>query len=345
LPKAALAVSSNLAGFVRTIPVMSRLRLDHYLAFFCFCLSSVAIGLAFWPRTSLDQVIPPQASEEMTAFGGLQKVPEVVVPLFTGDVSAAAQISTISAQAVYVMDRTSGSILYQKNAEVSKYPASTAKIMTALVSRDIYPLERVLPVAEEAFTTGTVVGFQVGERLIVENLLKGLLINSGNDAAFVLANNHALGYQGFVQAMNEKAKALHLSQTRFQNPSGLDQGEQRASARDLAILSHELLKDSFLAEVVSTKSTIITDETGVIQHPLLNRNELLGKLEGVIGLKTGTTPSAGENLVTAYQKDGHELILVVLESKDRYADTRQLLTWLDQHYVWKNLSFPSQSSQ
>jgi D-alanyl-D-alanine carboxypeptidase (penicillin-binding protein 5/6) len=273
--------------------------------------------------------------------------PEVIttinIPLYTsiGESQIGSEMASLSATAVYVMDRDSGAILYQKNASVARYPASTAKMMTALVARQVYPLDKKLKVNQEAFATGSTVGFKVGEELIVRDLLSALLIYSGNDAAIILADNHLLGYDGFVQSMNDKAKELHLDHTIFHNPSGLDKNDQESTARDLAILANELMKDSVLREIVGTKELRITDVSGSSVHQLFNRNLLLGTVPGVVGIKTGTTEGAGENLVTEVDRDDHQVIIVVLGSKDRYQETKNVINWTFRHYDWKKIDHQS----
>lgn len=260
---------------------------------------------------------------------------EVTVPEFLGSTIDRRAVATLSATALYVVDRETGVVLFEKAAEELRYPASTTKLMTALVARDVYDLDTVLTVRKEAFSEGTAVGFLVGEQLTVRDLLAGLLIYSGNDAAFVLANNAPGGYGAFVEQMNQKAQKLGLKQTRFMNPSGLDNPEQQTTAVDLARLSEAVLNDPILAQIVATKELTITDRTGVWKHPLFNRNLLLHTVPGVFGVKTGTTEGAGENLVTGIKRDNHEYFVVMLGSQGRYAETQQLIQWLAEQYRWE----------
>jgi D-alanyl-D-alanine carboxypeptidase (penicillin-binding protein 5/6) len=307
-----------------------RLRFDQYLS-----LLLVGVSLFFVP--SFNQV--HQLSAQAIAVS-LPKVPtgiihSTVVPVYTGSDPLEQQLTSLTASAIYVMDKNSGAILFHKDDQLGRYPASTAKMMTALVSRRIYPLDKVLTVQEEAFTTGTTAKLQLGEKLTVGDLLKALLIPSGNDAALVLANHHQFGYQGFVDQMNQMAKEFHLEHTTFGNASGLDIEGQNSTARDLAILAKEVMKDSFLREVVGTRHTTITDQSGTISHPLTTTQELLGVVEGVVGIKTGTTDFAGENLITEVDRNGHQVIIVVLGSQDRFVETRQVIDWVFQNYEWR----------
>ncbi len=206
--------------------------------------------------------------------------------------------------------------------------------MTALVARQVYPLDKAITVSEEAFSQGTVMNLQVGEKLTVANLLYGLLMTSGNDAAFVFAKNHILGYDGFVKAMNNQAQALHLTQTHFTNPSGLDQPDHRSSARDLALLTKQVIEDELLRTIMSTKSIVVSDVTGKYSHPLHSTHKLVGIKPTIIAGKTGTTEQAGEVLTTVALVEGHEVIVVVMGSADRYADTQAILDWLSAEYKW-----------
>jgi D-alanyl-D-alanine carboxypeptidase (penicillin-binding protein 5/6) len=258
---------------------------------------------------------------------------KVTLPVLKTDKPEAPELT---ASAVYVMDRGSGSVLFHLSPDQARYPASTAKLMTALVARQIYPPEKVLTI-QENYLEGSTTHLTAGEKMSVRNLLFALLLPSANDAAVALADNHPQKAAGFMAQMNQTAKKLHLDQTTFFNPSGLDASTQQSTARDLAILANEVMKDPLLREIVSTKETGITDTTGQLIHQLSNTNELLGKVPGVVGIKTGTTDFAGENLITERDKDGHQLIFVVLGSTDRYADTRKLYDWVDKNYDWKEV--------
>jgi len=248
--------------------------------------------------------------------------------------SAEQTAPLISAQAAMVIDISSGAVLYKNNPDVELHPASTSKLLTALVARQIYNLDEVLEIKEETFTEGTKVDFEIGEQITVHDALKGLLINSGNDVAFLLANNHPLDYQAFVAEMNQLAQELGLQNSHFANPSGLDHSQQVLSARDLSILARQVLKDEVLSEIVKTKSDQVADlRTGRI-HYLRNTNYLLHSLPGVIGMKTGTTPQAGEALVMVYQSDQAQILFIVLGSQDRYTDVNLLLNWALTQYSW-----------
>lgn len=283
-------------------------------------------------------VVPAEVSKRTELAPQPAKlISPVTVPVYKGVQPVGQDMASMSASAVYVMDRESGAILYQKNASAPRYPASTAKMMTAIVARQVYSLDRVLTVKEAAFTTGTVVGLKLGEQISVENLLKALLIPSGNDAALVLGENHPFGYQGFIAQMNQEAKQLHLTQTVYNNVSGLDADNELSTARDLAILANELMKDPILREIVGIKQTEIRDDSGKTVHYLRSTHDLLGYLPGVVGIKTGTTEFAGENLITQVDRDGHQVIIVMMGSEDRFGETTQLINWIFSHYEWQTI--------
>lgn len=264
-----------------------------------------------------------------------QLLSPVTIPVYVGSGPPNQNFPAASSSAIYVMDRASASILYQQNEQQIHYPASTIKMMTALVARKIYSLDQILPIKSEAFATGSTAHFVVGEEITVQNLLYALLLPSGNDAALVLANHHPQGYEGFVKEMNQTAQEIHLTNTVFQNPSGLDVDQQETTARDLAILANQLMKDSVLGQIVGTKQIIITDKTGKIKHNLVSTQELLGIIPGVVGIKTGTTTSAGENLITEVDRDGHQVIIVLLGSQNRYNETKAIIDWIFGQYQWR----------
>lgn len=232
-----------------------------------------------------------------------------------------------TATSVYVVDRKSFTPVYEKSAHQRWYPASTTKIITALVAYDIYKTDRVVTI-QSSFDDGQTMGLLPGEQITIENLLYGTLVHSGNDAAQALAQID--GIRDFVAKMNNKAQSLHMRDTHFENPTGLHNPNQYSSAYDLTLASRELLNNPYLAKIVSTKEIEISDTQYRIFHKLVNVNKLLGEIPGVGGLKTGYTPESGENLISLYRtRDGHEFIIVVLGSLDRFTDTKTLVTWID----------------
>lgn len=242
----------------------------------------------------------------------------------------------ITAESVYIVDLPSFTPIYFKNENMKMFPASTTKILTALVVYDIYKPDQIITV-KKTIDEGQVMGLAVGEKITVENLLYGMLVYSGNDAAFVLANNY--GYDKFVSLMNKKARYLGMKNSHFVNPNGLDFVSQYSTAYDLSLAARELLKNPYLAKIVSTKEITISDVDFKYFHRLESVNKLLGEIQGLGGLKTGYTENAGENLVSFYKKDGRQFVIVILKSLDRFNDTRNIIKWIDENIGYQTVRY------
>ena len=239
----------------------------------------------------------------------------------------------ISAEGVYIGDLSSFTPIFEKNSNNKMYPASTAKILTALVVADIFKPNDVVVVNKQITKADQpdwqLMGLVMGEKITIENLLYGILVYSANDAAFTLANTY--GYDAFITKMNEKAVSLGMKNSHFKNPIGIDDPEQLTTPHDLALAARALLKNPYLAKFVSTKEITISDTDYKYFHRLDNVNKLLGEVVGIGGLKTGYTELAGQNLVSFYKKNGNQYIIVVLKSLDRFEDSRLLTQWIDQY--------------
>ena len=240
----------------------------------------------------------------------------------------------VTAGGVVIEDVNSGVVLFQRNSYESFSPASTTKILTALVTLDTFSLDDVMTV-KTLQNNGASMKLVPGERITVENLLYGALIQSGNDAAWALAENYPGGIEAFVVAMNEKAKDLHLTQSHFTNPVGFDDPTHKMTPMDLARLAGVALSNKTIVKMVAIPQITISDVTHTYFHNLTNVNALLGKIPGVGGIKTGWTEEAGENLVTLVERGGHRVIIVVLKSKDRFIDTTKLIDWVFTNHRWE----------
>jgi D-alanyl-D-alanine carboxypeptidase len=241
--------------------------------------------------------------------------------------------SEITAMGVVVLDIDSGVYLYKRNESIELSPASTTKLLTALVVLDNYNLDDVVTV-KQMNTDGQSMGLVSGEQITVENLLYGALIYSGNDAARALSQYYPGGEPKFVEAMNAKAKELHLTHSIFTNPVGYDDPNHKMTPLDLAILGEAALNNKTIAKMVGIPEITISDVTHTYFHQLKNVNELLGKIPGVGGIKTGWTEGAGENLITLMERSGHRVIIVTLNSQDRFGDTSKLIDWVFGNYQW-----------
>jgi serine-type D-Ala-D-Ala carboxypeptidase (penicillin-binding protein 5/6) len=245
---------------------------------------------------------------------------------------------SLTAESAYAFDLESGTLLYEKESRLKLYPASTIKMLTALVAVDYYQLDELLSVDSESKIIGNKINLQAGEKLLVKDLLAALLISSANDSAYVLANNYAGGLNAFVIAMNKKAQELNLEDSFLMNPAGLDAPQQLSTARDLNILARELLKNDFLRGLVATPYLEINSFAEANSgrqssfYQLFNTNQLLGRLGGVSGVKTGTTNLAGQVLVTLVKRNGREILISLMNSQDRYEDTQKLLSWIFNTY-------------
>lgn len=240
-----------------------------------------------------------------------------------------------SARAVVIQDLESKTILYSKNPDMLTLPASITKVMTALVALDYWSdLDTIIEVKNEDRAIGQTIKLERGEQITIKNILYGLLVHSGNDAALALAENFPGGYTAFVSTMNKKAQELHLDHTTFKNPSGVEQYGHSTTARDLAVLAAYAMQNTIIAQMAQTKRIVITDITSSISHDLETTNELLGVIPGMIGLKTGWTTNAGECLVSFVERDGHQIVVVVLGSLDRFGDSTALINWAYAHHNW-----------
>ncbi|MBM3209035.1 D-alanyl-D-alanine carboxypeptidase [Candidatus Shapirobacteria bacterium] len=243
----------------------------------------------------------------------------------------------LSAKSVVVTDLDSAALLYAKNENLKLLPASTTKIMTAIIALENFPLDKIL-VVPNLEKNGQVIGLLPGEKMAVKELLIGLLVASGNDAAEVLAGNFPGGRGEFIKAMNKKAAELNLANTHFENPSGLDNPNHFSSALDLARLTGYALNNPTFAEIVATREITIQDAEKKNAYRLSNINKLVGQNLGVLGVKTGWTAEAGECLVAFTGRDSRRIITVVLGATDRFGETKKLLDWVFANFSWEKVS-------
>jgi D-alanyl-D-alanine carboxypeptidase len=244
-----------------------------------------------------------------------------------------------TASGMVILDVGSGVFMYQRRSDELFAPASTTKILTALVALDAYSLSDVL-VVKTLVDDGQVIDLVVGERITMENLLYGMLVASGNDAAWVLADNYPGGMQAFVAAMNKKAQAIHLTKSSFTNPIGYDDPHHKMTPTDLARLSAVALTDPTITKIIAIPQITVSDVTYTRFHALRNVNELLGKIPGVGGMKTGWTEESGENLVTLVERNNHRIIIVLLNSADRFQETENLIEWVFLNFQWEDMNAP-----
>ena len=244
------------------------------------------------------------------------------------------QIPDINSRAAIVLDRETKSILYEKNSNEIRKMASTTKIMTAIVVIENSNLYCTVTISKKAANTGgSVLGIKEGDKITICDLLYGLLLRSGNDAAVALAENVGGSIEGFAEMMNNKAKDLNLTNTHFVTPHGLDNNNHYTTAYELALLTDYALNNKTFFNFVSTKSYTVTINGA--PKSISNTNELLGSLNGVYGVKTGFTNGANRCLVTACKRDNFDIICVVLgaDTKNfRSQDSTKLIEYTFKTY-------------
>lgn len=285
------------------------------------------IFLFFLTLPGISVYKPPKVLSEV------DNIKKPTAPALIPQNKALIQAPLLSAEGVIVLDLPSMVVIYEKNKDKMLSPASTTKIVTALVAKDYYKDDDILEV-KTLITEGRIMGLKFKERISAENLIYGALVHSANDAAYTLAENYPGGVSAFVDKMNLKVKELNLKNTHFVNPIGFEDPQQYTTAYDLAQISRLLLLNSDLKRIISTKLISVPDETYTTYHTLENVNTLLGRIPGVAGVKTGWTEEAGEVLSTLVKRNDKEVLVVVLKSKDRFGETELLINWIFSNFSW-----------
>ncbi len=234
----------------------------------------------------------------------------------------------VPAYAAAVIEAPCGATVYTLNETLRLAPASLVKMMTAIIALERAEADEIVEIGIDGAglalaVDATAMGLMPGDRLPLIDLIYGLLLRSGYDAALVIAEHIAGDEAAFVSLMNEKAVTLGLSDTTFANVSGLDDPDQRISSLDAALLGAELLKEPLLAEAAATAEY----QPAWTRGPIENLNLLLSNLPGAIGVKTGFTTDAGQTIVAAADRGGRRLVASVLHSEDLYVDAAALLDW------------------
>lgn len=256
------------------------------------------------------------------------------------DTSSSLDSASLNSRACIVLDRKSNRIIYGKNEKNKVKMASTTKIMTATIVIENYDLSKTVEISKKAAGTGgSRLGLKQGDKISVLDLLHGLMLCSGNDAAVALAETVAGGIPEFSDMMNNKAKELGLENTHFESPHGLDSDNHYTTAYDLSLLTNYALNNETFLKIVGTKNYTVT----INGYPknITNTNELLGTLNGVYGVKTGFTNGANRCLVTACKRNDLDIICVVLgcDTKNfRTKDSIKLIEYTFQNYEYLNIS-------
>lgn len=237
----------------------------------------------------------------------------------------------ISCPAAVALDTTNGRILFQKNAFAKRQMASTTKMMTAILAIEKANLNDVVTVSKRAaYIRGSQAHLKVGEKMKMEHLLYALMLPSGNDAAIAIAEHIAGSVENFIVMMDQKAKEIGASNTKYGSPHGLDRNNY-STAYDLAIIARYCLQNPMFAKVVSTRYKVIPRQGIPEGKQYKNTNKLLFSYEGMDGVKTGYTGPAGRCLVSSATRDGWQVISVVLganSSYNRFYDSRKILDYV-----------------
>ena len=253
--------------------------------------------------------------------------------------SNVSELPKTNSRRYIVYDRISKSMIIGKNEDIKSAMASTTKIMTTIVILEKADLnEKVTVSAKAGGTGGSRLGLKRGDKASVRDLLYGLMLRSGNDAAVALAEHVGGSVKGFAELMNEKAIELGLTNTHFVTPHGLDDANHYTTALELAKLTDYAMDNETFAKIVGTKSTTIYINNQSRQ--INNTNELLGVLNGVVGVKTGFTNNAGRCLVTETKRNNMDIITIVLGAdtkKDRTKDSVNLIEYTFSKYKMYNL--------
>jgi len=250
----------------------------------------------------------------------------------------------IYADSYILIDKDSGQILAKKNENYKMPIASTTKIMTAIIALENYNLNDTITISNEANSQiGSTIYLGAGQKFLVMDVLYDLLVKSGNDGAYALAEK--MGVNKFIDLMNQKAKYLGIANTHFLDPAGLDD-QGFSTAYDLAYITKYALKNEVFRRIISTQEAKIYSINDSYEYILENSNRLilpdeLFYLPYAIGVKTGNTPDAGHCLVSAAVKDNHTLISVILHTDEDTADasakeSKKLLEWGFDNFEWKN---------
>lgn len=245
--------------------------------------------------------------------------------LLSNSILAAAQPDPFPQVAAAYLVEIDGEVVWERQADRQLPQASLTKLMTGLLVLEHNQLQDITVLkADAAHETGSRLSLRQGDQFRIKDLLEGTLIASANDACHALADHLAGNEVEFVKRMNKRALELGLTHTHFQNACGHDAPDHNSSVHDLATLAHEILKHTEVIGITSKQNITITSLNGH-SYSGNNKNALIGRYSGAIGLKTGSTDNAGKCLVAYAKREGHEVLLVMLHGQDRWWDAVDIL--------------------
>lgn len=245
-----------------------------------------------------------------------------------------SDFADITARAYLAVDLDTGFIFLEKNPEEKLPMASLAKIMTALVVLEELDLDEEVIISETAIASyGESIALRLGERLLVEDLLYAILLESSNDSAVALAEKVSGSEKNFVILMNKKAEELGLKNTKFKNATGLDEDNQYSTVSDLAVLTKKALYNKKFFEIASTYSKTIVSKKG-INHYLVNSNKLMSRDKNFKGIKTGLTDNAGQCLISLKEVSEKNILTIILGSQNRFSETTKMINYIVEDFLW-----------
>lgn len=243
---------------------------------------------------------------------------------------AAAPAPDVGSSGAILIDLDTGQVLYTKNADSEFYPASTTKIMTALLALEMGELDDVITAGESVLAVdGSRIYLEPGEQETLNDLLYAMMLPSANDAAWAIAEHYGGTVDKFVQLMNERAAALGATNTHFITPNGLHDPQHVTTPRDLALIAKAAMANPAFAKIVSTREHEMPWPQKDSVRPLYNINDMLYNYDGTIGVKTGFTTPAQHTLVAAVERNGMRLLSVTMHAdiSHRFGDARSLMDW------------------
>ncbi len=250
----------------------------------------------------------------------------LITPFLTVLVSGAEP--SVSAESAIVMNAHTGEVVFSKNPYEKRGMASTTKIMTSLIALESKNINKVVKTKkEDVAVEGTSIYLKEGDKVTIETLVKGMLLESGNDAANVTARVLGGSKEGFAVLMNRKARELGMFSTNFLNPSGLTEEGHYSTAYDMALLGSAAIRNEKFRAICSASSFCVTFAEPKIQRTFYNHNKFLNKFPGALGIKTGFTKASGRCLVTAAQRDGVIYVAVTLKAADDWNDHIKMMNF------------------
>ena len=291
-------------------------------------INVIVIALIVIQYLNINVYADDEVNDEIDKIDNLEEILETVAD------TEKEEIPKLNSRQAIVFDRKSKRIIFEKNENKRVAMASTTKIMTAIVVLENSKLnDEVIVSAKAGGIGGSRLGLKKNDKILVRDLLYGLMLCSGNDAAVALAEHVSGSVEGFAEKMNQKAKELKLQNTHFVTPHGLDNPEHYTTAYELALISDYAMNNEVFTKIVATQNTTVMINGN--SKNIKNTNELLGYLQGVKGIKTGFTNNAGRCLVTCTKRDDFEIITVVLGAdtkKFRTEDSIKLIEYTYKYY-------------